>query len=75
MVLQSILFDKQIWTYRTSRTWLKKHNIIPIKEAHDMNSYFRYRINEPCNKSSNTCHYYSIRLPDGIIFTFMKYSL
>ena len=47
MQLHSVLFDKQYWTPKTSKEWLRSHDIKPIKPAHISTEKIRYRILDP----------------------------
>lgn len=55
--LQSILFDKKIWSIPLSKQWLIKHHYHPIKPVHKTNNYFRYRLKYPYkNNKYRTIH-------------------
>ena len=47
MTIQSILFDKKIWSPKSSSVWLMEHKLHPIKKMHETNNYYRYRLLQP----------------------------
>lgn len=47
--IQSILFDNKKWSTARATTWLKNHNIKPIKQVHKTTNKLRYRISKPEN--------------------------
>lgn len=69
-VIQSIQFDKTIWTIPQIETWLRFHSFQRIKPIREYNHYYRVRLLDP---------YQFIRLrnksirDEGIIFTFGYY--
>ena len=48
--VQSILFDKDFFTTKEARKWLKNNNFKPIKRVHKTKNYLRYRIRYPYKK-------------------------
>lgn len=66
MKIQAILFDRNIWTLLSAESWLKKHELYPIKKVHITKNYYRYRMTEPKkNKKYTTV---KIDEYDGILF-------
>jgi len=63
MEIQSVLFDKYVWTPSAARQWLKKHNLKPLKMVHKTKNELRYRINEPYLYSE----FFSKKIRDGDI--------
>lgn len=45
--VQSVLFDRKYWSGSKARTWLKNHNLTPIKRVHKTEAKLRYRIRNP----------------------------
>lgn len=68
MNLQSVLFDKEIYTTGQAREWLEKHNIVPIKRVHTTENFYRYRIRNP--KDFN--RFFTKKIKYGIDFVFGK---
>lgn len=46
-VVQAVIFKKRWYTPDKARSWLSRHNYIPIKRVHITSHYLRYRIKEP----------------------------
>lgn len=54
-MIQSILFDKRIktksggkkWTVTKAKTWLKKHNLVPIKPNDESTNFISFRLADP----------------------------
>ena len=46
-MLQAVLFNKDSWTTKSARQWLKDHSHIPIKRVYITDTQLRYRIAEP----------------------------
>jgi hypothetical protein len=65
--LQSILCPKT-YSLTKFKTWLLNHNYLPIKKIHSTTNYYRARMENPITNAE----YYSIILPNGIIFVFQK---
>lgn len=47
--IQSVLFDRDLWTVIEARTWLRKHKFIPIKLPHQTKNKIRFRLQNPLN--------------------------
>lgn len=62
-MLQSILFDKHLFTLPDAHYWLYKHHIKPIKAVHITENYYRFRINKPVSRY----RYYAIKPEDGVV--------
>ena len=62
--LQSIAFDKYIWTNNDVYDWLNYHGIIPMKQLHITKNYRRARITNP-NKYKRIR---ALKRSNGIIF-------
>jgi hypothetical protein len=62
MSVQSIIFDKELWTPRKATNWLMLHNFYPIKKVHETEHYYRFRIQEP----RKYAEYMTKTLPFGI---------
>ena len=45
--VHSILFNKNIWTLKDSKRWLKEHDYIPIKKVDITTNFYRFRIRDP----------------------------
>lgn len=45
--IQAILFDRIYWTRYEAETWLLKHNLYPIKNAHLTQNEIRFRLKNP----------------------------
>jgi hypothetical protein len=45
--IQSVLFDKTIWSLDDAKKWLRQHRIVPIKKVHSTKYFYRFRIKEP----------------------------
>jgi hypothetical protein len=65
-MLQSIHFDRNIWTLHNARNWIINHHIKPIKSAHVTDRWIMYRISEPIQ----TDRYYSKYITDGVLYIF-----
>lgn len=63
-MLQSVIFDKNIWTLTEARHWLMKHKLRPIKSVHITANYYRFRMNEPVPNA----RYYTKEIDDGVLF-------
>ncbi len=59
--IQSIIFEKDMFTTKKANRWLKKNKISPIKKVHETKNYYRYRITEP-----DFDYYITKQLSDGI---------
>lgn len=46
-MIQAILFDRNYWTTKDAREYMKIYNKIPIKRVHKTDRYYRYRLIEP----------------------------
>ena len=62
MAIQSVIFDKNMWSSKSSSVWLMQHNLHPIKRMHETNNYYRYRLMEP----DNTKKYTTYNIGNGI---------
>lgn len=47
--IQSVLFDKKLWTTRKARSWLSKKKLKRIKRVDVTENNYRYRIRPPEN--------------------------
>ncbi len=45
--VQSVRFHKNFFTKKTSKEWLKKYGIKPIKPVHETEEWYMYRILDP----------------------------
>ena len=45
--IHSVVFNDKFWTSANARSWLKQHNLIPIKRVHHTENTLRYRIRDP----------------------------
>ena len=64
--VQSVVFDKQLFTPKTARKWLKKHDLIPIKHVDKTKNKLRYRLRQPGTKKQY--NFRMKRITDGIQF-------
>ena len=69
MALQALLFLKSYYNKNQAKNYLKRHNIIPIKDIHTTNKYYRCRLIEPNYKK---CIYRNITTGIDCIFEFDK---
>lgn len=46
VVIQSIYFTKP-WSIITAGSWLRRHNLFPIKPGHKTQRFLRYRFHDP----------------------------
>ena len=46
-MIQSVIFDKDYWSPKTAAIWLLQHSLHPIKEMHETEYYYRFRIRMP----------------------------
>ena len=46
-IIQSIQFDRELWTPRTINIWLMKHDIQPMKKLQRYPNYYRIRLADP----------------------------
>jgi hypothetical protein len=67
-ILQSIRFDKDIYTLSSSKKWLQKHNIKPPKEPAISYNYIRYRLIDPCG----WCDYHTTNIDIGVSYIYME---
>ena len=44
---QSIAFEKKLWTPKKARSWLKKHNLKPIKRNDRARNFIIFRLQNP----------------------------
>lgn len=65
-MLQSILFNKNIWTLQTAKRWLFDHSYRPIKSVDITANFYRFRINSP--PISQNKRYYTKEMDDGVLF-------
>jgi|WetSurMetagenome_2_1015567.scaffolds.fasta_scaffold00833_9 hypothetical protein len=61
-MIQSIIFDKHLWTIISAHRWLIKHHIYPIKSPHVTKNYIHFRIKKPIGKN-----YVTINIGNGIM--------
>lgn len=61
-MIQSVIFDKNKFNKTKCINYLRLHYLQPIKEVHETNKYFRYRINKPDVKKK----YKTISFNNGI---------
>jgi hypothetical protein len=45
--IQSVLFDRSMWTVKEAQAWLMKHHFYPIKEHHITAHEIRFRLQNP----------------------------
>ena len=45
--IQSVLFDRKIFTTTEARSWLSRNNLQPIKRVDKTKNLLRYRIKNP----------------------------
>lgn len=45
--IQSVIFNKHIWTKKEAIKFLKKNNLKNIKPVHETVNFYRYRIRKP----------------------------
>jgi len=45
--VQSVTFNKSIWTVVAARRWLRQHDFLPIKRVDKTPTLLRYRIKPP----------------------------
>jgi len=48
--MQSVLFDKNVWTSRGAKSWLLHNKHKPIKSAHITDKYIRFRLKDPATQ-------------------------
>jgi hypothetical protein len=60
--IQSIIFEKLLYTPEEARKWLKKNEFKPIKHVDKTKNFLRYRIRSPKKGS----RYRMIEFTDGI---------
>ena len=65
-MLQSIIFDKQLYSLREAKHWLLMHHYKPIKPVHSTTNFYRFRMSEPNPRN----RYYTKHITDGIMFIF-----
>jgi hypothetical protein len=41
------MFDKNRWSKQEAENWLMSHNLTPIKNVHETDNYYRYRMKNP----------------------------
>lgn len=70
MIVQAIIFKKDLWNASSALKWLKKHKYKPIKRVHKTENFLRYRINEPNEKYN----YITLSFKNGIEMIFMTKS-
>ena len=66
MRIQSIVFNKRIWTKRKAINWLNKHNY--KTDADDSPNWLRFRQLPPNNRKK----YISLYISDGLFFVLMS---
>lgn len=66
--IQSVAFDNKIYDTYSSKLWLAKHLLTPIKKEHITGNYIRYRIKNPIKNKK----FYTIKIKDGIKLIIMK---
>ena len=59
--VQAIIFPKDKFDISKSEKWLNEHSYKPIKEVHETDNFYRYRISKPVYKN-----YITKKLPSGI---------
>jgi hypothetical protein len=47
MTIQNIMFKKKYFTLNQANHYIKKHHYKPIKEVHETDNFYRYRLAEP----------------------------
>ena len=65
-MIQSIKFNRSLYSLDDSIIFLLRHSIVPLKGVHITKHFYEYRITEP-NKYKS---FYSKYITDGILFTF-----
>jgi hypothetical protein len=45
--IQSVLFNKNVFTEKDAEKWMKKYNLHPIKQVHITKNFLRYRQKDP----------------------------
>ena len=45
--LQAILFDKSKWSAKKARSWLRKHDYIPMRRVEQKPKYLKYHLRDP----------------------------
>ena len=61
-IIQSVLFDKNLWNDSGALLWLSEHNLIPLKKVHYTKNFLRYRIRNPNEFTA----FYIKKLENGI---------
>jgi hypothetical protein len=67
--LQTILFNRNMWTLREAKKWLSEHGKGSIKPVHKTKNEYRFRQAIPIKGA----HYYSKEISPGILFVFQYY--
>ena len=60
--IQSVAFERELWTPSDAKEWLKNHNFIPIKKVHPNRRFLRYRLAKPAQFRT----FHVKVLPDGV---------
>lgn len=66
--LHAIWFKKDNYTIDTANQWLKKHGYHPLKQGHETENFYKYRIRNPSKYGS----YYSKYINPYILFIFQN---
>ena len=67
--IQSVEFDKYMWTPVAAHQWLIKNHLYPSKSYHETDNYYRFRLEPPEIFS----RFYTKKLSKGILGTIGVY--
>lgn len=60
--MQSIIFNKKLWTLTESKRFLNRHHLEPIKPVHTTENFYRFGLQNPYPHK----RYYTIRITNGV---------
>ena len=69
MPVQSIIFDKTIWSPKSSANWLMEHKFHPIKKMRETKHFYRFRLQAPDKEKRYTTQH----IGNGIKFIISFY--
>lgn len=61
MVVETILFNRRLWTIPLAESWLRRHKY-KYGKVDITTNFFRFRQRTP----KRGAHYYTVKLPNGI---------
>lgn len=67
-MIQSIHFNKNVFTKSQSKKWIKLHEYKPIKKMHETENFYNYRLINPIHGKK----FFNKYIENGLYFTLIN---